>query len=237
MQQAQQNSQGRPTPVQLTALALRGLGQVYDMNISATRVLLQTQARAASVLGWPDVSEIFNQVDDRARHVFASGAEQLMQAAQRANEAAVDLQRQVGRVVETQAVTIAENLQQGLEELGTQTSEGLRHLTETARQQADEAERLAQVVSQELREKVQESGEQLRDSMRRGSEQLGQAIRQGGDEAREAVQRGSEASSQGNGSGQPSAESQSPQGDGQASPGEDRGARRGKGGQQQPAAA
>lgn len=235
MQQAQQNSQGRPTPVQLTALALRGLGQVYDMNLSATRVLLQTHARAASVLGWPDWSEMFHQVDDRARHVFASGAEQLMQTAQRANEAAADLQRQVGRVVETQAVTIAENLQQGLEELGTQTSEGLRHLSETARQQADEAERLAQAVSQEVREKMHESGEQMRDSMRRGSEQLGQAIRQGGEDARDAAQRGSEASAQGNGAGQSSQEPQAPS-EAQGASTEDRSARRGKGGQQ-PAAA
>lgn len=236
MQQAQQNSQGRPTPVQLTALALRGLGQVYDMNLSATRVLLQTHARAASVLGWPDWSEMFHQVDDRARHVFASGAEQLMQTAQRANEAAADLQRQVGRVVETQAVTIAENLQQGLEELGTQTSEGLRHLSETARQQADEAERLAQAVSQEVREKMHESGEQLRDSMRRGSDQLGQAIRQGGEDARDAAQRGFEASTQGNGgTGQSSQEAQAPS-DTQGSSTEDRSVRRGRGGQQ-PAAA
>lgn len=156
------NPADRTTPVHVAALALRGVGQVYDMNLAATRVLLQTQARAASAFGFPDWSGLFDSVDDRARNVFSTSAEQLLQTAQRAKEAAADLQRQVGRVVETQAATVAETLQHGLEELGTQASEGLNQLVETARQQAEEAERATTALGEELRETVQQTEEAAR---------------------------------------------------------------------------
>ncbi|NRF65401.1 hypothetical protein HLB44_00240 [Aquincola sp. S2] len=196
-----QSGSGRQTPVQVTTFALRSLGQLYDMNLAATRVLLQTQARAASAFGWPDLSGVFDQVDERARSAFATGAEQIAQTAQRANEAAAELQRQVGRVVETQAVTMTERLQQGLQELGSQTSEGLQQLCETARAQADEAERVSKAISQELRDTLREGGQQARSAIREGGERLGEtlrqggqqttdALRQGGQEARDAAQRG-----------------------------------------------
>ena len=47
-QSQNRDSQGRQSQAHLTSLALRSIGQVYDMNLSAARVLLQTQARAAS---------------------------------------------------------------------------------------------------------------------------------------------------------------------------------------------
>jgi hypothetical protein len=150
---------------------LRSIGQVYDMNLSATRVLLQTQARAASALGLPDWSGLFGSVDERARHVFAAGAEQLVSTAQRANEVAVDLQREVGRVVETQTATVAETLKQGLEELGSQASEGLSQLVQSTRQQAEEAERVASALNERLRESIRQGGEQARDQMRRSQEE------------------------------------------------------------------
>src|SRR5437868_3487317 len=70
-QSQNRDSQGRQSQAHLTSLALRSIGQVYDMNLSAARVLLQTQARAASALGLPDWSGLFNSVDVRARHVFS----------------------------------------------------------------------------------------------------------------------------------------------------------------------
>ncbi len=127
------NPADRTTPVHVAALALRGVGQVYDMNLAATRVLLQTQARAASAFGFPDWSGLFDSVDDRARNVFS-----------------------------TSAATVAETLQHGLEELGTQASEGLNQLVETARQQAEEAERVTAALGEELRETVQQTEEAAR---------------------------------------------------------------------------
>jgi len=139
--QGREGSQGggRQASMQAPMLALRGLGQFYDINMTAARVLLRTQARAASAFGWPGWTEVLDQLSENAK---------------RANEAAADLQRQVGRVVETQASTVAESLKHGLEELGTQTTEGLKQLCETARQQADEAERTAQSLTEEMMQRV-----------------------------------------------------------------------------------
>ena len=175
-----QNGQARST-AHLTALALRSWGQLYDMNVSAARVLLQTQARAASAIGLPDWSGWFDSADQRARHVFAAGAEQLVNTAQRASEAATELQREVGRVVETQTATVAQTLQHGLEELGTQASEGLDQLLETARQQAQEAERAAQEVGEQLRQGIAAGGEQMRQTR----ESAGQAAEETAEAASE----------------------------------------------------
>lgn len=160
-------SQGRQNaPVHLTEIALRGLGQVYDIQLSAARVLLQTQARAASAIGLPDWSGLFHSVDDRARSVFASSAEQLMNTARRANDAAVELQKEFGRVVETQAATVADTLQQGFEEMGNQTEEGLNQLVENTRQQAGEAQRAASAIGEEIRSAAQRSSDEAREARR-----------------------------------------------------------------------
>lgn len=155
----------RPNPVHFAAIALRGVGQVVDMQMTAARVLLQTQARAAAAFGWPDCSELFDSADDRSRHVFATGAEQVLETARRANDAMAELQRQVGRVVETQAATAAEHLQRGIEELGTQTQQGIAQLCETARQTAEEAQQATLALGEATRSSLRESGEQLRSGM------------------------------------------------------------------------
>jgi len=143
------------------------------MNLSA--VLLQTQARAASKVGLPHWSGLFNAVDERARRVFSTGAEQFVNTAQRAHDAAAELQREVGRLVETQTATVAQTLQQGFEELGSQASEGLNQLVQTTREQADEAERVASEGDEEMRSSMQEAGNQAKAGMQRGKEAFTQA--------------------------------------------------------------
>src|SRR5207245_6376843 len=128
--------------------------QVDDRSLSAARVVLQTQARAASAIGLPDWTGWFQSVDERARRVFSTGAEQILNTAQRASEATAELQREVGRVVDTQTTTVAQTLQQGLEELGSQTSEGLNQLIETAREQAEEAERASSEMGEQMRSAI-----------------------------------------------------------------------------------
>jgi hypothetical protein len=156
------------------------------MNMAATRVLLQTQARAASALGLPDWSGWFESVDERARRIFSTGAEQLLDTAQRASEATTELQREVGRVIETQNATVAQTLQQGMQELGSQASEGLNQLVETVREQAEEAERAAIEMGEQMRQAVEEGA----NGMRRGRGQVQQAVEQAG-EVEEAAQSGS----------------------------------------------
>lgn len=239
----------RPSPAQATSIALRSLGQVVDINIATTRALLQAQARAASAFGWPDWSGVFDQVDDRTRHVFSAGAEQLVQLTQRANDAAAELQQQVGRVVQTQAATMAESLQHSLQEIGEQTGEGLRQLCDNARLHAEQAERVAQSAGQEFRDTLREGSAQARQVVREGGRQFGDAVRQtgeqaddllrqGGQQVREGAQRGSEAiqrageaATSGAGNGQ--AHDGAP--DGQAGSNEERAGRRSKGVPQAPA--
>ena len=177
----------RSSTMNVTAFALRSFGKVFDMNMTATRVMLQTQARAASALGWPDLSDVFNRVDEKARSVFSASAEQLAQTAQMPNEAASELQRQVGRVVETQAATVAETLQQGFEELGAHTSESLKQLCDTAREQAEQAERVGESMSQELRDTLRQGGEQMRDALRQSGDELRSTAREGSQQAQDAA--------------------------------------------------
>jgi hypothetical protein len=189
---SQARPSGRETPARMTALGLRTLGQLYEMNLSLARVMLRTQARAASAIGLPDWSGWFDAADERARQVFTDGADQLVNTAQKATEAASQLQREVGRVVETQAVSVAQTVQQGLEEIATQTNEGLNQLVETTRQQADEAERLSASLAEEVRTTLREGGQQARDSIREGADRLRGTMREAGEQAREAVQEGGE---------------------------------------------
>jgi len=179
---AQDNS--RFQPGHLAAIALRSASQVYDIHLSATRVLLQTQARAAAAFGLPDWSPLFDGASDRAREVFAHSAEQVINTAQKASEAAVELQRQVGRVIETQTAQAAESWQRGLEELGNQASEGLNQLCETARETAEEAQRTAQSLGEEARQTFSRGVDQVREQTHAGFERGREAIAQAGDAAR-----------------------------------------------------
>jgi ElaB/YqjD/DUF883 family membrane-anchored ribosome-binding protein len=187
------DSQGRLQPVHLTAIALRSAGQLYDMNVSATRLLLQTQARAAAAFGLPDWSPLFDNADERVRHVFSTGAEQVLNTAQRTNEAVSELQRHVGRVIETQASQAAESWQRGLEELGNRANDSLSQLCETARKTAEEAQRNVQQLGEQFRDNVKRTSDELRSQQQQGSNALRQAVGQAGDGAREAGQSASQA--------------------------------------------
>src|SRR4051812_11144060 len=79
---------GRRNPAQISALGLRTFGQLVDMNVSVARVLLHTQARAASAFGLPDWSGWIDRVDGRTRLLFTEGADHLVNSAQRAGDAA-----------------------------------------------------------------------------------------------------------------------------------------------------
>lgn len=175
-------------PVHLTAMALRSAGQLYDLNMSATRVLLQTQARAAAAFGLPDWSPLFESADERVRHVFSTGAEQVLNTARRTNEAVNELQRQVGRVIETQTTQAAESWQRGLEELGSQASEGLSQLCETARRTAEDAQRGAQVFGRQFRDNVRRAGDEMRSQQQQGNGAAREASSQAADAARDIAQ-------------------------------------------------
>lgn len=190
-------------PVNITAIALRSAGHLYDLQVSATRTLLQTQARAAAAFGLPDWSPLFDSADERVRNVFATGAEQVLNTARQANEAVTELQRHVGRVLETQTTQAAESWQRGLEQLGSQASEGFSQLRETARRTADDAQRGAQVFGQQFRDNVQRAGEEARSQQQQGNGAAREASSQIADAAREVAQQSAQPAAQGDGKGRP----------------------------------
>jgi hypothetical protein len=154
-----QDPQRPYTPgLNITAFAVRGFSQLCDMQMAATRLMLQTQARAATSLGLPDVSELFRVADDRAKQLFTSGTEQLLNTAQHARETFGEVQRQVGRLVETQTVSMADTWQRGIEELGAQAEQGLENLSETTRRQAEEAERALQKMAESAQDQIGQAG-------------------------------------------------------------------------------
>lgn len=195
-QSGSSNSQTRFHPVQLTEMALRSAGHLYDMNVSAARVWMQTQARAAAAFGLPDWSPLFDQADQRARNVFSNGAEQVLHTAQRANDAARELQRQVGRVIETQTTQAAETWQRGIEELTHHTAESLDQMCETARKTAEDAERNAQTLGQELRNTVRQAGDQARQQTAYAADRTQQASQQSSQAMQQGAQQGAQAAGQ-----------------------------------------
>lgn len=178
-------------------IAMRGVGQFYDMQLAATRMLLQTQASAARAFGLPDFSGLFRIDDERAKRVFSSGTEQLLHLARQANETTSEVQRHMGRMMEYHAVNAAENWQRGLEELGAQAEESLEQLKELTRQQAEEAMQVAQDLGKETQRTIREGGEEFRQTMRQGaentrqfSEEQGEAVRHQGEQAGSDIRQG-----------------------------------------------
>ena len=165
---SQRRYQPAASTVNFAAIATRGIGQLYDMQIAAARMLLQTQARTAATFGLPDFSDLFRVADDRAKRVFSSSTEHLLNATQQASETIAEVQHHVGRLVECQAVNVSETWQHELDEFSSQAEEGLTQLKEIARQQAEEAVRVAQTLSENAQQSMREGGEEMRESLQQG---------------------------------------------------------------------
>jgi hypothetical protein len=185
-----------PSPVNITAIALRSLSGVYDMQLSAARLALQTQARAAVALGWPDYSELFRLGDGQAKRTFAKGTEQLLHSAQQAGATISEIQRELGTLMERNAEALAESWQQGLEEIGIQAEESLEEMKELTRQQVEEAMRAAESLGDATRQAVRESSEKFRETVRQGAErgrelmsEQGEAVREQGEIVRREGER------------------------------------------------
>jgi hypothetical protein len=106
-------------PVVLTEVALRSAEQFYAMNVSATGVLLQTQASAATALGLPDWSSMIAATTEQTHQVLAASTDQLLQAAQQASEVMQAFQLSASDLVEEQSAKTAEAWQAGVSDLET----------------------------------------------------------------------------------------------------------------------
>lgn len=94
-------------PVQATELALRGAEHLYELNVSAARLLLQAQLNTAVAFGMPDWLPFFDLATDQTRNMWLAGAGQVLDAGQRTNDVATELQSQAGQMIESQASELA----------------------------------------------------------------------------------------------------------------------------------
>lgn len=130
-------------PGTLAEMTLRSTQQLFDMQMTTVRTLMETQSRAAAAFGLPDCSDLFRArgSDERVRQALETGTQCLVETAQQTGAALAEIQRQVGKIAESQANTAAEQWQQGLEQLSERTSQSLQQLRETAQSQGEQLER------------------------------------------------------------------------------------------------
>lgn len=124
------DASGTFNPVQAAELALRGAEQLYDIQMSAARVMLQAQANTAAAFGMPDwSSSFFDLAIDQTRQMWCAGAEQVLDAAQRASDITTELQRNAGQLIESQAAQATDTLERGMQEFNDQATQNLSSLS------------------------------------------------------------------------------------------------------------
>ena len=120
---------------------VRGALRIADMQASAARVLLQTQARTARMFGAPDWSNAFNGPGEQLSQWFNTGTEQALSLMRQTNETISEVNQQLSRIVQRQTVQLAEEMRQGLEAVNRRAQDSLHELRETTEQAASEAAR------------------------------------------------------------------------------------------------
>lgn len=195
-----QGQQGPATPaINMTATAMRTLGQLYDMQAATARIVMRAQSRAFSAMGCPDLSHWFQIDDERSRRMFSTATDTLLQSSDHANRTAGEIQQHLGRLWEQQAMDLSETWRQGLQEWQAQASESLNELKEIVRQQADQFAQATESLTETTRRTLREGGEQLRATMRQGAErsreitvQAAEATRREGENVADAARQAGE---------------------------------------------
>lgn len=201
---------GRQATVNIAVSTLRSLGQFLDMQAATTRIMWQTQARAAAAFGVPDYSRLFQVNDERGQRLFSAATENLSQMLQQADGPLTEVPSQIGRMLEQRTINMTERWKYGLEEMQQQATESMKEIKELSLQQAEEMTRTTESLTEATRTTLREGGEQFRESVRQGREmaaQQAEMIReeteQAADEAeekgREGRQAGERGRSRGNG--------------------------------------
>ena len=140
-QQQQHGAQGQGRQMQSMAeVALRGTALLWDLQMETARNMWRTQARAAALLGIPDCSGLFNVDDDRARRLFTTSAEQILDSARQTRETVVEMQRQFGRLAEQQTIGITEEVRDQIEQVGRHTEQGLQQIRQMTASETDQIE-------------------------------------------------------------------------------------------------
>ena len=180
----------RPSPINFAAVMIRGVGSLYDLQVEAARLVLQSQARTAAAFGLPDYSGLFGIDDERAKHLISAGTDYLLNSAQQAKQTISEVHHHVGRLVEQETINIAESWRYGIQELNQQTEEGLTQFREMAKKQVEEVERTSETLHETARQGLREGGEQSRESMQEIGEQGRRTTQEAGEQVRDTVREG-----------------------------------------------
>lgn len=204
----------RQPTVNIAVSTLRSLGQFLDMQAATTRIMWQTQARAAAAFGVPDYSRLFQVNDERGQRLFSAATDNLSQILQQADGPITEVSSQIGRMLEQRTINLTERWKHGLEEMQQQTTESMKEIKELSLQQAEEMTRTTESFTEATRTTLREGGEQFRESVRQGREMAAQQadtireeseriVEEAGIKGRESRQGAERGSARGNGAQSP----------------------------------
>lgn len=165
-----QGGNQRQAAVNVTATAMRGMGQLFDMQAATARVLMRAQLRTACAFGMPDYSGMLQTNDDRATRLFSTATENLMQVVDQGDSPLAEMSSQMIRLIEQQAIAVTERMKDSLQEMKSQTAQSMEELKQLTRQQADEVSRASEMLMNATKESLHEGGQQL-DKRAKGHEQ------------------------------------------------------------------
>jgi hypothetical protein len=167
-QQSQQGAEQQPFGAQqfhsMAEVALRGTALLWDLQMETARNVWRTQARTAAMLGIPDCSALFHVGDDRARRLFTTSTEQMLNSARQARDTVVEMQRQMGRLAEQQTIGLTEEVRDQIEQISRHTEQGLQQIREIAASEADHVEGYVQSTLEENDARRQQHAEQRDES-------------------------------------------------------------------------
>jgi len=132
--------------LQVAEIAIRSTALMFDFQMQAARQFMEMQARSAAAFGMPDCSSLFSTADERARRLFSESADELVNTTRRASESVAEMNRHIGRLVEKQTVEMAEQMRQGIDQLGRHTEQSLQQARTLVEQGVNEMERAASDV-------------------------------------------------------------------------------------------
>ena len=172
-------------PFGFAHMTLAGMWQMFDVQMTTLRTLAETQSRTAQAFG---VAQLFpamrGETGDHLREAMARSAEQWVGIARRAGETALRVNLQAGRVFETQVDALAQNWQQGSEQIATQAEESFRRLGETAEQQAAQLVDATMANADAVRTSLRGAGAQWQRGVDRASREASESINRTGEAMR-----------------------------------------------------
>jgi hypothetical protein len=124
---SEQVFRGGSGPGNVAELWLRGAGVLFDLQTETMRNLLRVQSQSAASYGAPDFSSFFGEVDDRAKRIFSTGADQMGKLFRRWNQIA-EAQCELGRTLMSQTGVVVDNMRSGIEDVDRKAQEELEQV-------------------------------------------------------------------------------------------------------------